>query len=86
MREHKQTTGDWLSALTIMGRILILVPIVASLLGFILSNDGGLEASSGDAYVMGMIFLCGVVTLVYVAIKRFQEGLRGEAEVKEDKE
>ncbi len=86
MNKHKQSSGDWLSALTIMGRILIFVPIGASLLGFILSNNGGLEASSGVAYVMGMIFLCGVVTLVYVAIKRFREGLRGEVEEKEDKQ
>ena len=43
----KSSSRDWLSVLTIMGRILILVPILASLLGFILSNNGGLEASSG---------------------------------------
>lgn len=32
---------------------------------------------------MGMIFLCGVVTLVYVAVKRFQAGLRGDVEVED---
>lgn len=44
MKKHKQNDGDLLSALTIMGRILIFVPIGASLLGFILSSNGGLEA------------------------------------------
>ena len=83
MKKHKQNDGDWLSALTIMGRILIFVPMGASLLGFILSSNGGLEASPGDAYVMGMIFLCGVVTLVYVAVKRFRAGLRGDVEAED---
>lgn len=89
MKKKKQNAGDWLSALTIMGRILIFVPIVVNLvvlLYSVLSENGGidLEASPADAYILGLIFLCGLVTLVYVAIKRFREGLRGEVGVEEE--
>lgn len=79
MKRHKKSPGDWLDALTVMGRILLFVPIGVSLVGtliFALSGGGGLEGSPADAYIMGVIFLCGFVILVYVAIKRFQEGLR----------
>lgn len=88
---HNLGSGDWLSALTVMGRILIFVPAGVSLvvlLYSVLSKNGGidLEASPADAYLFGLIFLCGVVTMVYVAIKRFQQGLAGNVEAKQDQE
>lgn len=81
MQKGKQDAPDWLSALTVMGRILISVPLIVSLLAVLLSffkanplNDESIFAGSS------MIFLCGVATLIYVAIKRFQQGLRGEGQ------
>jgi hypothetical protein len=69
-----------------MGRILIFVPIAVSLLSFILSL---FKASpvNGESIFAGstMIFLCGVIALVYVAIKRFQQGLHGEDRVYDKK-
>jgi len=79
MQKRKRDTSDWLSALTIMGRILISVPIIISLIAILLLR---IEASpvNHESIFAGstMIFFCGVVTLVYVAIKRFGQGLRGE--------
>lgn len=37
MQKRKRDTSDWLSALTIMGRILIFVPIIISLIAILLS-------------------------------------------------
>lgn len=73
--------GDWLGALTVIGRILIAVPTGASLVGtlyFALSGGGGLTASPSEMFLFGIIILCGFVTLIYVAVKRFQRGLQGK--------
>ncbi len=79
MKEHKQGVGDWLSALTIMGRILIFVPIIVSLIAFLLSLFGTNPVNDESVFAGStMIFLCGVATLIYVAVKRFRQGLRGE--------
>lgn len=87
MKNHKHSTGDWLSALTIMGRILIFVPIIIGLIALLLSLYG-INSVNSEVVFSGstMLFLCGVATLVYVAIKRFREGLRGDEEAREDKE
>ena len=73
--------GDWLSALTVIGRILIGVPVGASLVGilyFALSGGGGLTASPTEIFLYGMVMLCGFVALIYVAVKRFKRGLQGK--------
>ena len=78
MKKHK-STGDWLSALTIMGRILISVPIIIGLVAILLSLFGVNPVDEESLFAGStMIFLCGVATLIYVAIKRFRQGLRGE--------
>jgi len=79
MQKHKQDTSDYLSALTIMGRILISVPIIVSLIAILLGLFGA-SPVNGESVFAGstMIFFCGVTTLIYVAIKRFRQGLRGE--------
>ncbi len=119
MKEHKRDTSDWLSALTIMGRIMLLVPIIIAIIVFIssifwqseivteppvlgeapatsLQNETTNENSGegpttitilqrnrvAETLTPGgvMIFLCGAATLIYVAVKRFRRGLRGEDE------
>jgi nicotinamide riboside transporter PnuC len=81
MKNSKQDTSDWLSALTIMGRILIFVPVVVMLLSFILSLFGA-NPVNGESVFAGstMIFICGAAALFYVAIKKFQQGLCSEIE------
>jgi len=79
MQNRKQDTGDGLSALTIMGRILISVPIIVSLIAFLLSLFGSNPVNDENVFAGGaMIFFCGAATLIYVAVKRFRRGLRGE--------
>jgi uncharacterized membrane protein len=80
--KNQETMGvDWLSALTVIGRILIVVPVSASLVAilyFALSGGGGFTGSPTDMFIFGTIILCGLVILIYVAIKRFQRRLQGK--------
>lgn len=79
MKEQKQSNGDWLSALTVMGRILISVPIIIGFIAIPLSIFGVNPVNDESVFAGStMIFLCGVATLIYVAVKRFRQGLRGE--------
>ena len=79
MKERKPDTSDWLSALTVMGRILISVPIIVSLIALLLSLLGANPVNDESVFAGGtMIFFCGAATLIYVAVKRFRQGLRGE--------
>jgi hypothetical protein len=81
MQRRKLDTSDWLSALTIMGRILISVPIIISLIAILLSLFGASPVNDGSIFAGStMIFFCGAATLIYVAIKRFRQGLRGEGD------
>ena len=81
MKNQETISGDSLSVLTVIGRILIAVPIGASLVAtlyYALSGGGGFTGSPIDIFIFGTIILCGLVTLIYVAIKRFQRGLQGK--------
>ncbi len=81
MKNQDNVNGDWLRALTLIGIVLFAVPIVASLIGtlyYALSGGGGLTATPTEMFLYGLIILCGFVTLVYVAVKRFQSGLKGK--------
>ena len=81
MQKSKRDTSDWLSALTIMGRILISVPIIVSLIAILLSLFGDSPVNDESIFAGStMIFFCGAATLIYVAIKRFGQGLRGEGD------
>jgi hypothetical protein len=91
---EKHDSGDWLKALTTVGRILVFTPLFAGFLFSIFNFstktfENSVEGPSTviihtdttvDSITAGatMIFLCGLVMLVYVAIKRFQQGYRGE--------
>jgi hypothetical protein len=79
MQNRKKKSSDWLSALTIMGRILIFVPLIVTLIAILLGLFGT-SPVNGESVFAGstMIFFCGAATLIYVAIKRFRQGLRGE--------
>ena len=80
MKGQQTDKEGYLNVLTVIGRILVAVPIGASLVAtlyFALSGGGGFTGSPIDIFTFGTIMLCGLVTLVYVAIKRFQRGLRG---------
>ncbi len=87
MKKHKRSSEDWLSALTVMGRILIFVPFILGLIVLLFSvfgyNPIGLDTLSAGA---SMVFLCGTVTLVYVAVKRFREGLHGDVGAEDSQE
>lgn len=81
MKNEESISNDWLSSLTVIGRILIAVPTGASLVAdlyLVLSGGGGFTLSSSEMFIYGIIMLCGLTTLVYVAIKRFQQGLKGK--------
>ena len=96
MNKRKEANGDRLSALTVLGRIMIFVPIGVNLILFISSllGQGGfvreegfnptvIEYNAFHGYLTAgsfLIFLCGLTMLVYVAVKRFRQGLRGEAD------
>lgn len=79
MQNHGRDKADWLSALTIIGRIFIFVPIAAGLIQWIIDLTGKSPANNEVIYSgSAMLIICGIVTLVYVAVKRFRKGLRGE--------
>ena len=93
----KQPHKDYLSTLTITGRIMIFVPLIVDLILFVSSALWGDEAiaessiegpsviilqrNAGMEYLttgMSVLFICGLCILIYVAIQRFRQGLRGE--------
>ncbi len=75
-----ESSHDYLYPLTIMGRILLFTPLLFGLLSISYSlltkNDSGL-IYEGDPYSAALLFLCGLITLLYVAVKRFKQGLKG---------
>lgn len=69
-------SGGQLNALIIIGRIMVFVPIAVSII--ILASTGyeyGGEILNSSAAGIATVLVCGVVTLIYVAFKRFKEGL-----------
>ncbi|MFO8102225.1 MAG: hypothetical protein R6U37_08725 [Dehalococcoidia bacterium] len=74
-----EPSADWLSSLTVIGRILISVPFIGLpviLYSLISGQNTDSGCSEGSACAAGLLFLSGLITLIYVAIKRFQENLR----------
>ncbi len=85
--EAVRQSGDWLDALTVMGRILIFIPFFLGVLAVLYRLASGENIDEtlgldfvGSAAAVGLIFLCGVTTLAYVAIKRFQKAASGKTE------
>lgn len=63
----------------LIGRIMIYVPIV---LCFIVLASLGIERGGNILFTCSIgiytVFFCGLLLLLYAAIKKFQAGLRGE--------
>ncbi len=89
-KRKKEPSADLLSSLTVIGRILISVPLIIGLpiilYSLISGENTDLECSEDGAYAAGLLFLSGVITLIYVAIKRFQEGIKDRKGADDDKE
>ena len=83
-----EPSEDCLHSLTILGRIFIWTPIIIGLPAVIYTLVTGENIgpiSSGDgAYASGMIFTSGLITLIYVSIKKFQKSRRGNIEEGDD--
>lgn len=74
-----KSQDEMLYALTVMGRILLVVPLVVGIIVSIIeaASPATLDRDTilaGSALVM----LCGLVTLGYVAVQRFRRGLQGK--------
>jgi FtsH-binding integral membrane protein len=79
MEKPKVSPGDWLDVLTVIGRIMIFTPIIILIISILVSLFGPNINQDGLYSGTGSIFFCGLVTLIYVAIKRFKAGLKGKS-------
>ncbi len=66
------------SVLAVVGRTMIFLPIVITVLYIIASLIGFNLDVQSVASGLGGVFLCGVAILLYVAFRRFRRGIRGE--------
>ena len=69
-------SNDWVQALEIMGKILIFTPIAVALpliLYVTLTGTNIGIKSSGAGFSAGLMITAGIITLIYVSIKMFQE-------------
>lgn len=74
---HRKTNIQ-LGVLSVVGRTMIFVPIVITILSIIASLFGlNLDVQS-LASGLGGVFVCGIAILLYVAFRRFRQGIRGE--------
>jgi len=70
-------SNDWLCALGIMGKILIFTPIAVALpliLYAILTRTNIGVEDGGAGFSAGLMITAGIITIIYVSIKRFQGG------------
>lgn len=73
--------NDWLHALEIMGKILIFTPIAVALpliLYAILTRTNIGVEDGGAGFSAGLMITAGIMTIIYVSIKRFKEALKDE--------
>jgi len=69
--------NDWLNAVEIIGNILIFTPIIVSIPPIIYAILTGVNVSIGyvDAgFSAGLMIFAGIISLIYVSIKRYKEG------------
>lgn len=75
-------SDDYLRALTVMGVVLMWTPITVGLANFAVSATTGCDvfsdSSGGEMYTTALFLASGLTILVYVGIRRFRQGLRGE--------
>ncbi len=78
MKDLTKNNDVQLSVLAVVGRTMMFVPIVITILSILASLIGlNLDVQS-LASGLGGVFLCGIAILLYVAFRRFQRGIRGE--------
>ncbi len=78
MKDLTNNSDVQLSVLALLGRTMIFVPIILTILSTIVSLIGlNLDVQS-VALGLGGVFLCGIAILLYVAFRRFRRGIRGE--------
>ncbi len=78
MKDVNENSDVLLSVLAVVGRTMIFVPIILTILSIIVSLVGlNLDVQS-LASGLGGVFLCGIAILLYVAFRRFRRGIRGE--------
>jgi len=69
--------NDWLNAVEIIGNILIFTPIIVSIPPIIYAILTGVNVSIGDVgagFSAGLMIFAGIISLIYVSIKRYKEG------------
>ena len=98
MEKPKQPSDDSLRTLTVIGRVMVTVPLLAVLAwylyGFLSPAPEVEPAVEGPtiailhynplADTLGsgafLIFVCGLAILVYTAVKKFRQGLKGQGQ------
>ncbi len=78
MKDLNKNSDVQLSVLAVVGRTMIFVPIILTILSIIVSLIGLSLDVQSLASGLGGVFLCGIAILLYVAFRRFQRGIRGE--------
>ena len=78
MTDLDRNTNTQLNVLAAVGRTMIFVPIIITVLSIIGSLIGIELDVQSLASGLGGLFLCGVAILLYVAFRRFRQGIRGE--------
>lgn len=70
-------SNEWLTAVEVIGKILIFTPIIASVPPIIYAILTGVNISiggTGAGFSAGLMIFAGVIALFYAAIKRYKEG------------
>lgn len=76
MRITEEKKNDYLKAIEVIGKILVLTPIAVALPLVLYAVINGNNVSAGGAgagFAAGLMIFAGVITLLYAAIKRYKE-------------
>jgi len=71
---------DYLRALETMGTILMFTPMIVAvplILYAVLTGTNIGIGNSGAGYSAGLMVIAGLVTIIYVSIKRFEDAVNG---------
>jgi Mg2+ and Co2+ transporter CorA len=78
MKDSSKDTGIQLNVLAVVGRTMIFVPIIITIISIIASLFGMDFDVQSLASGLGALFVCGIAILLYVAFRRFRQGIRGD--------
>lgn len=71
---------DYLRALETVGNILMFTPMIVAvpliLYAVVTGTNIGIE-NSGAGFSAGLMIIAGLVTIIYVSIKRFEDAVNG---------